>query len=224
VPASLRAHPAKPSRQPMGRHVVVALSGNATVRVLTGFLMMFAAFAVRAQHEGDPFTQLMLLGLIAGAAGLGSFAGNVIGARTHVGHPDQVVIGCVIAALSATLVATVMPGVATAALVGLVGATASALAKNSLDAVIQDDLPEESRASAFGRSETILQLTWVFGGAVGLLLPATYWLGFLVVSALLAIGLTQTMLSRRGGTLIPGLSGNRPVRPGRTNGGRQQHP
>jgi MFS family permease len=224
VPASLSARPDKPSRQPMGRHVVVALSGNATIRVLTGFLMMFAAFAVRAQHEGAAFTQLMLLGLIAGAAGLGSFAGNMIGARTHVGHPDQVVVGCVIGALSATLIATVMPGVATAALVGLVGATASALAKNSLDAVIQDDLPEESRASAFGRSETILQLTWVFGGAVGLLLPATYWLGFLVVSAMLAVGLTQTILSRRGGTLIPGLGGDRPVRPGRTNGGARQHP
>ena len=76
VPASLSANPEKPRRQPMGRHVVVALSGNATVRVLTGFLMMFAAFAVRAQTEGDAFKQLLLLGVIAGAAGAGSFLGN----------------------------------------------------------------------------------------------------------------------------------------------------
>ena len=48
---------------------------------------------------------------------------------------------------------------------------ASALAKVSLDAVIQRDLPEESRASAFGRSETVLQLAWVTGGALGVLLP-----------------------------------------------------
>jgi hypothetical protein len=91
--------------------------------------------------------------------------------------------------------------VTTAAIVGLVGATASALAKNSLDAVIQDDLPEESRASAFGRSETILQLAWVFGGALGVLLPATFWVGFLVLAVLLALGLTQTWMYRNGTSL-----------------------
>jgi MFS family permease len=223
VPASLSAHPDKPRRQPMGRNVVVALAGNATIRVLTGFLMMFAAFAVRAQHEGAAFTQLLLLGLIAGGAGLGSFAGNAVGARLTVGHPETVVIACVIGALTATLVATVAQGVGTAAMVALVGATASALAKNSLDAVIQDDLPEESRASAFGRSETALQLTWVVGGAVGLLLPPVWWVGFLVVSILLAIGLAQTLLSRRGATLIPVIGGNRPIRPRRTDSGPQQH-
>ncbi|HEU5475468.1 MAG TPA: MFS transporter [Actinophytocola sp.] len=224
VPASISATPDKPRRQPMGRHVVVALAGNATIRVLSGFLMMFAAFAVRAQHEGDAFTQLMLLGLIAGGAGVGSFAGNLIGARMHVGHPETLVIGCVASALLATLVATVAPSVGTAALVALVGATASALAKNSLDAVIQDDLPEESRASAFGRSETALQLTWVLGGAVGLLLPPTWWVGFLVVSIMLGIGLAQTVLTRQGRTLVPGFGGNRPIRPRRTDSAPQPAP
>ncbi|MFL6143141.1 MAG: MFS transporter [Labedaea sp.] len=224
VPASLSAHPDKPRRQPMGRNVVVALSGNATIRVLTGFLMMFAAFAVRAQHEDAAFTQLMLLGLIAGAAGVGSFAGNAIGARMTVGHPQTVVIGAVIGALVSAVIATVAPGVGTAALVALVGATGSALAKNSLDAVIQTDLPDESRASAFGRSETALQLTWVFGGAVGLLLPPTYWVGFLVVSVLLAVGLAQTLLTQRGSTLIPGLGGDRPIRPWRTDSAPHRQP
>ena len=79
--------------------------------------------------------------------------------------------------------AAALPGIATAAAVGLVGAAASALAKVSLDAVIQRDLPEESRASAFGRSETVLQLAWVSGGALGVLLPHdTFWIGFTVVA------------------------------------------
>jgi hypothetical protein len=208
----------------MGRNVVVALAGNATIRVLTGFLMMFAAFAVRDQHEGAAFTQIMLLGLIAAGAGIGSFAGNAVGARMHVGHPETVVIACVIGALTSTLIATVAPGIGTAALVGLVGATASALAKNSLDAVIQNDLPEESRASAFGRSETALQMTWVFGGAFGLLLPPTWWIGFLVVSIFLGVGLAQTIVSRQGATLIPGIGGNRPILPRRTETGPRQYP
>ncbi|WP_414638113.1 MFS transporter [Actinophytocola sp.] len=216
VPASLSANPEKPKRQPMGRQIVVALSGNATVRLLTGFLMMFAAFAVRAQTEGDAFKQLLLLGIIAGAAGAGSFVGNAIGARMHVGHPEQVMIGCIAGCLASTVLAALMEGIATAAIVGLVGAIASALAKNSLDAVIQDDLPEESRASAFGRSETVLQLAWVFGGAVGILLPPVFWLGFLVISVLLAVGLVQTMLTRQGASLLPWFGGDRPVRPWRT--------
>ncbi len=213
VPASISAAPSKPKRQPMGRHVVVSLWGNGTIRVLTGFLMMFAAFAVRGQNESDPFQQILLLGVIAGAAGAGSFIGNAIGARVHVGNPEQVVLGCLVGALVSTVLATVVAGIVTAALVGLVGAVASALAKNSLDAVIQDDLPEESRASAFGRSETVLQLGWVFGGATGVLLPPIWWVGFLVVTAMLAVGLTQTLLTRRGASLIPGLGGERPARP-----------
>jgi MFS family permease len=224
VPASLSASPEKTKRQPMGRHVVVALCGNGTVRLLTGFLMMFAAFAVRAQTEGSPGELLLLLGLIAGAAGLGGFVGNGIGARIHVGHPEQVVIGCIIGCLITTFVATIMPGVATAALVGLVGATASALAKNSLDAVIQDDLPEESRASAFGRSETVLQLAWVFGGAIGVLLPPTFWVGFLVITILLAVGLVQTLLTRQGASLLPWFGGNRPVTPWRTGSSGRRFP
>ncbi|WP_229786488.1 MFS transporter [Actinokineospora fastidiosa] len=220
VPASIKAHPGKGRRQPMGRHIVVSLWGNGTIRVLTGFLMMFAAFAVRAEYEAEPFQQVLLLGVIAAAAGIGSFVGNAIGARVHVGKPEQVVIGCAFAALTSTVVATFAAGITTAAIVGLVGAIASALAKNSLDAVIQDDLPEESRASGFGRSETVLQLSWVFGGAVGVLLPPTWWLGFLVVSVLLAVGIAQTLLSRRGQSLIPGLGGDRPIRPDQTS----EHP
>jgi MFS family permease len=222
IPASLSAHPEKPRRQPMGRNVVVALAGNGTIRVLTGFLMMFSAFAVREQTEGEPFKQLLLLGLIAGAAGAGSFLGNGIGARLHLGHPDQLVIGCIIGCMAATLGATVMEGIATAAVVGLVGATASALSKNSLDAVIQDDLPEESRASAFGRSETVLQLAWVFGGALGVLLPPIFWLGFLVITLLLGVGLVQTFLTRKGQSILPWFGGERPVRPWRTPTGPQQ--
>jgi MFS family permease len=219
VPASLKAHPAKKKRQPLGSQVVVSLWGNGSIRVLTGFLMMFAAFAVKAHAEQNgqsPFMQLLLLGIIGVAAGAGGFVGNGLGSRLQFGHPTQVVLGCIVATLASTVLAAVMAGIITAAIVGLVGATASALAKISLDASIQADLPEESRASAFGRSETVLQLAWCFGGAVGLLLPPTYWLGFLVVSLLLAIGLTQTFLVQRGGSLLPGLGAKRPQRPART--------
>jgi MFS transporter len=222
VPTSLMAKPDRQKRrQPLGPDVVVALWGNGTVRVLTGFLMMFAAFAVKAHAEQSgesPFVQLLTLGAVGAAAGAGGFVGNALGSRLHFGRPNQVVIAAGAATLASTVLATIFAGIVTAAVVGLVGATASALAKVSLDAVIQANLPEASRASAFGRSETVLQLAWCFGGAVGLLLPPEYWLGFLVVSLLLAIGLAQTFLVDRGGSLVPGLGLRRPGSPAPTAG------
>ncbi|AHH93956.1 hypothetical protein GCM10010174_72340 [Kutzneria viridogrisea] len=214
VPASLSAQPRK-TRQPMGRQVVVALWGNGTIRVLTGFLTLFAAFVIKAQteHDSSPFDQLLLLGMIGAAAGLGNFAGNGIGARLHFGKPDQVILSCLGTALGMTAVAAVLPGIPTVVLLALVASVCSALAKISLDATIQDDLPEESRASGFGRSETILQFGWVLGGALGVLLPAEYWIGFAVVGLLLAVGLAQTAMTRRGSSLIPGMGGDRPLHP-----------
>jgi hypothetical protein len=81
----------------------------------------------------------------------------------------------------------------------------------SLDASLQDDLPEESRASAFGRSESLLQLGWVAGGATGVLIYTDLWVGFTAISAALIVGLAQTLVSYNGDSLIPGFGGNRPV-------------
>ncbi|MDI2030626.1 MFS transporter, partial [Saccharopolyspora sp. TS4A08] len=184
-------------------HVVVALWGNGGIRVLTGFLTLFAAFVIKHDTQHDPFTQLVLLGLVGGAAGVGSFLGNALGSRMTFEKPDRLIIGCLGAAMGVAACAAALAGLPLAVVVGLVGATASALAKVCLDAVIQRDMPEASRASAFGRSETILQLSWVFGGALGVLLPPVYWIGFLVVAALLALVLSQTVVRGRGGTLIP---------------------
>ena len=93
----------------------------------------------------------------------------------------------------------------------LVTSGSSAIAKASLDASLQNDLPEESRASGFGRSESTLQLAWVLGGAVGVLVYTQLWVGFTAISGLLILGLAQTVVSFRGDSLIPGLGGNRPI-------------
>lgn len=210
VPASLRTEaPEVPGtarrRQPMGRPVLVALWGNGTARVLTGFLTLFVAFAVKAQTEGSPGRQLALLGMVGAAAGAGGFLGNAVGARMPFGKPgrapETVIIGCVAAGLVMAVLAALVQGIAIAAVTALVAATGSALAKVCLDAVIQRGVPEASRASAFGRSETVLQTAWVLGGALGVLLPPTYWIGFASVSALLGLGLAQTVLTRRGASL-----------------------
>lgn len=219
VPASLSLRiddattPQRKNRQPMGRQVIVTLWGTSSIRMFTGFMMLFPAFVIKADESSEGFTELLLLGVVGAAAGGGSFLGNAIGSRKQFGNPEQMVLGCLAASLAGATLAALLSGIATAAVAGLLGGLSSSLAKNNLDSVIQDDMPEASRASAFSRSETLLQLAWVFGGAIGVLLPAEYWLGFLVIATLLAVGLAQTLLSQRGRSLIPGLGGDRPVKP-----------
>jgi hypothetical protein len=205
----------KPSRrrQPLGRSVVTGLWGNSAIRALTGFLTFYVAFVAKST-EHRPVQQAAMLGLVGAAAAIGNFAGNATGARMTLGRPALMVVLCTAACTAITLFATVTGDLLGAAAAALVAAAASALAKVSLDASIQDDLPPESIASGFGRSETVLQLSWVVGGAAGVLLPPVYWEGFAVITALLALGLVQTFMSYRGHSLLPGLGGNRPQRAG----------
>jgi predicted MFS family arabinose efflux permease len=152
-----------------------------------------------------------MLGIIGAAAGIGNFAGNFTSARLKLGRPSVLVVRCTVAVCAVALIASVAGTLAAAAIATLVTSGASAIAKASLDASLQDDLPEESRASGFGRSESTLQLAWVLGGALGVLVYTELWVGFTAVSAILILGLAQTVVSFRGDSLIPGLGGNRPV-------------
>jgi MFS family permease len=200
-------------RTPMGRAVLVALWGNGAARVLTGFLTLFVAFVVKAQTEteSEPTRQLLLIGIVGAAAGLGSFLGNAIGSRQRFDHSDALILSVVGIAATAAAFAAFLPGIGTAAVTALVAATCSALAKVALDAVVQRDLPERSRASAFGRSETVLQLAWVTGGTLGVLLPhGSFRLGFGIVAGVMVLVGVQAALVGRGRTLLPFL-GPRPV-------------
>jgi MFS family permease len=203
-PGSARA------KVPATRAVLVALWGTSAVRVLTGFLTLFVAFVVKAGAEqapaGDPAGQLFVIGMVGAAAGAGLFLGNAVGARSRFGRVEPVVLAAAAAALLAAVGVALLPGVPAAVVAALVASSASALAKVCLDAVIQRDLPEHARASAFGRSETVLQTAWVLGGAIGVLAPHdTFRTGFLIVAGVVAVFGLQTALIRRGGTLVPGL-------------------
>ncbi|KAA0107869.1 MFS transporter [Mycolicibacterium sp. P1-5] len=197
-------------RQPLGRNIITSLWGNCTIKAMVGFLFLYPAFVAKA-HQASGWVQLGMLGLLGAAAGIGNFAGNFTAARMRLGRPAMLVVRCTIAVTAMALVAAVTGNLIVAAVATLVTSGATAIAKASLDASLQDDLPEESRASAFGRSESVLQLAWVMGGALGVLVYTELWVGFTAISALLILGLAQTIVSNRGNSLIPGFGGNRPV-------------
>jgi MFS family permease len=184
-------------RRAVDPHVVLALRANAALRGLGGFLTIFAAFLVQAGFAGG-WEATLALGAIAAAAGIGSFVGTAIGSRLHAAEPDRLVLIAAGVAAGVTVFAAAFYSFAMAVAVALVAAVTNALGKVSLDAIIQREVPESLRASAFARSETVLQLSWVVGGALGIALPPTGWLGFTVAAALLvlAVGLVLWSLHR----------------------------
>lgn len=184
-------------RRRVSPHVVLALRATAALRGLTGFLTIFLAFLVQAEFA-DGWTATLALGGVAVAAGAGSFLGTAAGSRLGTAAPDRVVLVAAATATGVTVLAAIFYGFGMAVLVAGVAAVTNAIGKVSLDAIIQREVPESLRASAFARSETVLQLAWVAGGGLAIALPTTGWIGFTVAAALLvlAVGLVLWSLAR----------------------------
>jgi MFS family permease len=153
--------------------VAFALRANCGPWFLTGFLLMFVAFLLR-NPDVRPDSSLgpgVMIGLVIGAAGLGRVLGTLAASQLRRITPAMAVVLALVADAAAALLAALLYGVWTLALLGLVAGLAQALAKFALDATIQRDIPTTVQASAFGRSDTTCQLAWVLGGFVGIGLP-----------------------------------------------------
>ncbi len=198
--------------------VVTSLQGESTLRFLSGLLTIYLAFYVESTWRG--WTAALALGGVVVAAGAGNFTGTAIGTRLKLAHPEVLIlIGCGTAAACCLLVALLFS--ITLAVLGMfVSAVANSISKIALDAVIQRDVLESLRTSAFGRSETFLQLAWVLGAAVGVLLPShDGTLGFWVAGGV--VGLVSVVLLLRNRALRRATShssrsavpGNLPAQP-----------
>jgi MFS family permease len=168
-----------------------ALRSAAALRAEVGFLTLFLAFRLR--EDGFGLGGIAVLGL---AASVGSAVGVFIGGRLKKSKPEFLLVLGLITALAASVVAGVLYGIVTAMLAALIVTMAGSMSKLGLDAVIQRDVAEDTRNSAFARSETGLQLSWVFGGAAGLL-PMPGWLGFGFGSAFILVALLAESSSLR---------------------------
>ena len=71
------------------------------------------------------------------------------------------------------------------------------MSKFGLDASLQTEVPAQSVSSAFAQSETALQLTWVLGAAIALVLPASGSVGFAVGAVLAAAGVVAALRAAR---------------------------
>ncbi|MFJ7064803.1 MFS transporter [Streptomyces sp. NPDC101115] len=179
----------KPSLRTVGPAVLHGLQANASQRMLSGFLIFFLAFLLRV-HPLPGQSAAVSLGMVAVAAGVGNACGTAVGSLLKErGHGPEVIIATMVTTvLGAAICAAVFFGGLMVAVLGAVAGLTQALSKLSLDALIQRDVPESVRTSAFARSETALQMAWVVGGAIGISLPLNGTVGMSVAAGILALG------------------------------------
>jgi MFS family permease len=194
--------------QTLSPHVVTALRAAGALRALSGFLTLFLAFLIQETEHG--LGAAVAVGGLAAAAGGGSLIGTALGARLRLSRPDPVLLVSIGAVAAISVVAALSYSLSTAILVALVAGVANSFGKLCLDAIIQREVPDSLRASAFARSETMLQLAWVIGGALGIVLPSNGRIGFMVAASLLAVSFVTTVA---GGRLSRRLRRSRPPRP-----------
>ncbi|MFI7618428.1 MFS transporter [Nonomuraea terrae] len=194
----------------VGPAVAEAVWANVAVRVFSGFLLFFLLFLVQdgavpwlAAEEPwarDPFFDIpKTIALLAGAAGLGGLLGAVVANWTRNHSPQVIVLITLAVTAVTTVVSAILFGVWTALAISLVAAFAQELGKLALDAIVQREIGEEVRSSTFGVVEAVLQLAWVSGGLVGLVLSLTRssTAGLATLAAALVAALGWLLLSRR---------------------------
>lgn len=170
----------------VGPSVLLGLRGNLALKAFSGFFSIFMAFLLRS-HPLDYLTSYTVIAMIAVAIAVGSGVGSLLGGWLKARAPEAIVTVAIALAAATAVFTAFYYSLLMVLVLSFIAGVAPALAKLSLDAMIQRDTTEAVRTSAFARSETVLQLAWVIGGAVALGLPGYSWLGMSVLAGGLAI-------------------------------------
>lgn len=170
--------------------VAFALRANCGPRLLSGFLTMFMTFVLATEPLDGWDTKTkstLLVGLVIGAAGLGNTLGIVVASLARKINPAVMVVVALVADIAALVLATVFYGLVPLIVLGLTVGLMQYLAKVSLDSTIQSGVPVRAHASAFAKGDTTLQLAWVIGGFLGVMLsyPAVNGVGLAFAAVLL---------------------------------------
>jgi MFS family permease len=155
--------------------VILAASTMAMLRAMVGFLAFFLAFWLR--DDGAPS---WWFGVALAASAVGALAGaGVAPALRRVLREERILLGCTAAVAVGALGASQLggrPGVAVlASVVGLAASTG----RLAFDSIVQRDAPDADQGRSFAGFETRLQLAWVAGAFVPVVIPTPLGPGFL---------------------------------------------
>src|SRR5690606_20294777 len=133
------------------------------------------------------------VGLVGAALGAGTFLATAVGTALRLRRPLGVQAAVLLVTAALPVLAALRFTLPMVAVMCLVAAIASGLAKLSVDASIQERVPEHIRASAFANAETLLMLAWVAGGAIGLI-PFHGRVGVGVAAAVMVLAAARAVL------------------------------
>ncbi len=165
------------------RQAIVAMAG---LRFLTGFLVFHLAFALRREDFGS-----VGLGLLIGSAAAGGLAGAIVAPRLRATLREEGIIVFMLAVSGAAgLVAGYWFSLIMAGVLIFAFGVSSGAAKVAFDSLVQRETPEAARGWAFARFESTVQLGWVMGAAIPLLIPIPGGTGAMiggVIATILAV-------------------------------------
>jgi MFS family permease len=170
-----------------GKLVIATLIGSASFRCLYGFLLLYFAFAVKAGSLGTTLFGRDIgsqgaVALVGGALAVGTFLATAVGTRLRIRRPTALQSSGLTITAGVAVLTAIFFTLPMVALLSLVASIFSGISKLTVDASIQERVPERLRASAFAHSETVLMIAWVVGGAVGII-PLNGRLGVSVMAA-----------------------------------------
>jgi MFS family permease len=176
--------------------VAAVLRSAAALRWLAGFLLFYGAFVVQ-EHSIGGMPKAVSLSALAVGLGAGNFTGTLIGARIADFNAMRLAPLLLLVTAATTAFTALDFGLLSVFAVAVISAATAAIAKLGLDATIQHRVDDTVRTSAFARSETTMQLAWVVGGAVGILLPTRPIVGFSVATIALGVAAVAAVGSAR---------------------------
>jgi len=176
-----------------GTEVLLALMPMSVLKGLLGFLTFLYAFGLRRVDAATWW-----FGLLIGALTVGAVIGVLlVGRIRRVLDEQQMLTGSLWLVAGFGLLGGLFSARALQALVAVAVGAAGAMAKPSFDALVQRNVRESDQGRAFARFETRLQLMWVTGSLIGVILSLSIPAGNLVMAAVATTGALAYLSSRR---------------------------
>jgi hypothetical protein len=173
--------------------VLLALMPMSVLKALVGFLTFLFAFGLRRQGAATWW-----FGLVLGGLTVGALIGVLLVSRIRqVLSEQQMLSGSLLLVAAFATLGAFFPVRWLQAVVAMAVGAAGAMAKPSFDALVQRHVRESNQGRAFARFETRLQLMWVVGSFVPVVLALPIAAGDLVMAVVAAVGAVSYMSSRR---------------------------
>lgn len=197
----LRSRPEERLRN-LPNRVLHALIIQCGARFLVAFLTLFLIFLTR-ENPIPGWSTPVIIGAAVAAAGVGNVLGSLLGNKRVAPPPTPTLATVGLVGVASCIVAALFYGLWPLLLVSFVGGVYTQLGKLCLDSIVQAEVPESRHSRVFAWIETTLQLSWVFGGALAIVIPLRPGVGFGVTSGFLALGFIYASWARLHGVRLP---------------------